>query len=148
MISLRSIWPYCLLGMLLISCSDEITIFQDVPVSDEITQSQADSVNVQIDLQFGFDDKWVWIYINDEIKFMALLSKSVPFSGAQAIFTSNVLRGTNKLDVRWRSLSGQFTLFKALKDFKIGDAEKYYIGLRIYNDTLNVVVQDSTFGYL
>lgn len=115
--------------------------------TEEVTAPEENSVNVEVHLQQGFADQWVWIQINGQLIFNALLSAWEPFAGPQALFSTVLPRGRNGLEAGWRSLAWDTPALKDSTDFQLGSADRYYIGLRIADDTLQVVLQDSAFAY-
>ncbi len=116
-----------------------------------VDSSKAETVSATIDLQFGFAGHWVEISINSEERYDARLSREVPFTGPEASFTFDVVRGLTTLIVRWQSLDPGDSVPPIEGDtaiFALGDSEAYYIGLGIVDDSLHITVQDTPFLYL
>ena len=70
---------------------------------------------------------------------------SVPFAGPLTHFTTYLTRGTSRLFVLWGSHSLQEPTYQDSAHVEINDAEEYFIGLRVWDDTLGVQVHDSAF---
>jgi len=122
--------------LVLISCDDD-------PVS-----SSEDLVTVEVHLQSGFEGHLVLMEFNGDEYFRAELSESVPFSGPLATFSTSLPRGQNHLHASWGVQLGSQVWNEDSVDIQFDNAEKYYLGVRAYADTLNVLVQDNTFLYL
>ena len=134
----RNIFLAVILLFLLINCAEENI---DSP-GDEL-------VAVRIDLQYGFQSHHVLIKFNGDQYFNTTLSESVPFAGPLAIFSTQLPRGLNRLNAFWSSNDNQvLSSFQDSVDFQLDDAEQYFIGLSVYNDSLYFIVQDSTFVYM
>ena len=131
-----------LISMSLITCKKSI-----VETDDE----SGGFVDVQIDLQSGFEDNWIQIKINGIKTFEAILSPIVFLAGPMASYTTNIPRGMNRLGVSWVPMADAIIPSPPREkncDFQIGIAERYYIGLSIANDSLSIIVQDEPFLYL
>lgn len=138
MTSLRNIFLAAILLLLSTSCTEENT----VSPSDEL-------VSVQVDLQYGFEGHLVSIEFNGHEYFSAELSESVPLAGPLATFSSHLPRGLNRFYTFWRADGYQIgPFYEDSVDFQLDDAERYFLGVGLYADTLDVVVQDSAFLYL
>ena len=126
-----------MIALLLSGCTEE-----------KIVSPEAELVKTRVDLQQGFEGKWVQVQFNGEHCFQAGISTMVSLSGPLAHFTTYLTRGTNRLSVTCRPLDFQGETFTDSSDVEIGDSEEYFIGIRVWNDTLHVQVQDSTFLYI
>ena len=136
--SLRSIFLAAVLLLLSISCTEE----NIVSPSDEL-------VMVQVDLQYGFEGHLVSIEFSGDEYFRAELSESVPLAGPLATFSSHLPSGLNRLYAFWRADGYQIgPFYEDSVDFQLDDAERYFLGIGVYADTLDVAVQDSAFLYM
>ena len=106
-----------------------------------------DLVMVDIHLQSGFEGHLVLMEFNGDEYFRAELSESVPFAGPLATFSTHLPRGQNHLHASWGVQLGSQVWKEDSVDIQFDNAEKYFLGVRAYADTLSVVVQDSTFLY-
>ncbi len=107
----------------------------------------ADLVMVDIHLQSGFEGHLVLMEFNGDEYFRAELSESVPFAGPLATFSTLLPRGQNHFYAFWGQAGNQVWNEDSV-DIQFDNAEKYFLGVNAYADTLIVVVQDSTFLYL
>jgi len=115
--------------------------------SDDITGVNDQFVDVKIDLQMGFEGHSVLLKFNGENYYQANLSELVPLAGPIATFSTTLPRGDNNCYAFWG-------LLEQTTDWKVdsvliflGEADEYFLGYQIVNDTLKIVVQDSAFGY-
>ena len=126
-----------------------ITLITTGCAEEKIVSPSNELVMVQVDLQYGVEGHFVYLKFNNIEYFRAELSESVPLSGPLAIFVTYLPRGSNNLYAFWRS--NGYQIGPSNQDsvyINLGDAEKYFLGVGISNDTLNVQVQDSAFPYL
>ena len=127
------------LSFILIACSKENTT---CPIIDE-------KVEVQFDLQTGFGDNAVSIKIDDEYYFHAMLTGIELLAGPQASFTTYLLQGEHNLNIQRNHIDNYFGNAKLDSTvIFIGTAEKYWIGLSVYSDSLYISIQDSRFFYI
>jgi hypothetical protein len=119
---------------LLNSCTDKST-----------TNPVDDLIQVRIDLQSGFDGKFVLIEGNGQIIFNARLSESVPFAGLLATFTTFFPKGNNEMFIYW-GLNHPFQ--KNSIEFILEDTRNCFIGLHLSDDKIYFQIQDSEFFYL
>ena len=122
--------------MLSMSCSEE-----------DLADPKDDLVMVDIHLQSGFEGHLVLMEFNGDEYFRAELSESVPFAGPLATISTSLPRGQNHFYTFWRQAGSQVGNEDSV-DIQFDDAENYFLGVNAYADTLNIVVQDSTFLYL
>ncbi|MBC8401507.1 MAG: hypothetical protein H8E14_08465 [Candidatus Marinimicrobia bacterium] len=122
--------------MLSMSCSEH-----------DLTDPKVDLVMVEIHLQSGFEGYLVLMEFNGDEYFRSELSESVPFAGPLATFSTLLPRGQNHFYTFWGQAGNQVWNEDSV-DIQFDNAEKYFLGVNVYADTLNVVVQDSTFLYL
>jgi hypothetical protein len=122
----------------IIACSD------DNPASS----MSADLVEVQFDLHSGFYDVAVSIRENDTYYFEAFFTGIEPLAGPQASFTTYLATGEHCLIMRRRPFNFYSPSKYDTTKITVGDAEKYWIGIHAYPDSLHVVVQDSAFMYI
>ena len=125
-----------LMLMLSMSCSE-----------DDLADPKDDLVMVDIHLQSGFEGHLVLMEFNGDEYFRAELSESVPFAGPLATFSTPLPRGQNHFYAFWGQAGNQ-VWYEDSVDIQFDNAEKYFLGVNAYADTLNVVVQDSIFLYL
>ena len=123
--------------MLSMSCSE-----------DDLADLKDDLVMVDIHLQSGFEGHLVLMEFNGDEYFRAELSESVPFAGPLATFSTHLPRGQNHLHASWGVQLGSQVWNEDSVDIQFDNAERYFLGVSAYADTLIVVVQDSTFLYL
>lgn len=119
-----------------------------ISCNEDPVSSSEDLVTVEVHLQSGFEGHLVLMEFNGDEYFRAELSESVPFSGPLATFSTSLPRGQNHLHASWGVQLGSQVWNEDSVDIQFDNAEKYYLGVRAYADTLNVLVQDSTFLYL
>ena len=99
----------------------------------------------QIDFQSGFEGHYVDLRINEKIYFIWWLSEEVPFSGPIAKLTTYIPRGNNKLAMRW--LNTVRFVYDSCEIY-IGNSDKYFIGISLNENVIDVQVQDTEFSYL
>lgn len=109
-------------------------------------KSSMDLTEIRVDLQNGFAGKHSLVIINDEIYYNSILSDKIMLAGPEATFTTYLPYGSNTITVFTRSLNEHSEFIDSSRIF-LGDKEKYFIGLQIY-DSLRCVVQDSSFLYM
>ena len=105
-------------------------------------------VPVGVDLQSGFDDRELKVYFNQQLSFDADLSSRVPLAGPIAGFSTYLSRDSNRVLVKWRSHTTNSTYQQDSSTFFLGNADNYYLGLELRNDTLGIKIQDTPFLYL
>ena len=115
--------------------------------AEKIADSTNDLVLVQVDLQNGFAGKLVYVKFNEMLYFQAMLYNGALLAGPEAMFLTHLQRGLNNLSINGRIINNGES-YRDDIDVNLGNAEKYYLGVSIYSDTLIVVVQDSPFGYM
>ncbi len=115
---------------------------------DTIVETNTDYREVQFDLQYGFANNSVVVEVNSTIHFNAMLSNLSPLSGPEASFNILLERGSHELIIHRKSLMTSSETFNYTTYIEIGRATKYYIGINIYNDSLKVAIQDSSFLYI
>ncbi len=116
--------------------------------SNDITGVNNQFVDVKIDLQIGFDGHSVLLKFNGEDYYQANLSELVSLAGPIATFSTTLPRGNNNCYAFWRSLKQTTDWEEDSVLVFLGEADKYFLGYQIVNDTLNIIVQDSAFLYL
>jgi hypothetical protein len=105
-------------------------------------------VPAKVDLVIGFEAREVRVYFNGQLSYSAILGTNAPLSGPIAEFQTTLSRGTNLVVVEsWLQFSAE-TYSKRTANVTLGDSEKYFLGLILQNDGLNVNVQDTPFLYL
>lgn len=127
---------FVLTMVVFISCSEENCVESNIAYS-----------KVQFDLQWGFEDKSVYIIVDTTYHFSAILSSSVPLAGPQASFNVLLEKGDHSLRIFGSNLGNIIGSFSDTTNISICNSPKYFIGLRLYADSLKVVVQDSSFFY-
>ena len=105
-------------------------------------------VRVKVDLAEGFNNRRVSLYFNQELHFEADLGPSVPLAGPIASFTTSLPRDSNRVRVVWRLHTPNSWYQTDSTIFFIGNADRYYLGLELRNDSLTARVQDSPFLHL
>lgn len=103
---------------------------------------------VQFDLQNGFEDKSVSIIVDSTNHFSATLSSSVPLAGPQAYFNVLLEKGDHRLIIFGSELGNIYKVYTDNTIISIGESRKYFIGIGLYEDSIKVVVQDSSFFYI
>ena len=123
---------------LLISCSKD----------NSTCPNYNEKVEVQFDLVTGFDDE-VIIKIDDKYYFSAIITGIEYFAGPQASFTTYLSRNEYNLYIRRRKLDSNLGTYQIdSTKIVIGTSEKYWVGLSASPDTILVIVQDYSFGYI
>jgi len=133
--ALTSFFTLMFVVLILISCEDD-------PVS-----SSEDLVAVEVHLQSGFESEFVVIEIDGDDYFSAYLSGIVPLAGPQAKFSTYLPREQIHFIAVWGQMGTQDWTMDSV-DIQFDNAEKYYLGINIYADSLIVLVQNSPFLYL
>lgn len=128
---------FMLTMVVFISCSEENCVESNIAYSD-----------VQFDLQWGFEYKSVFIIVDTTNHFSAILSSLVPLAGPQASFNVLLGKGEHRLIIFGCDLGNINDSFSDTTNISIGNSPKYFIGIRLYVDSLEVVVQDSSFFYI
>ena len=135
-----SVFIIFLFSIYIISCSE------DSPTSS----SDEDLVEVQFDLQTGFDNVSLSIMEDDRYYFNAMFTGIELLTGPQASFTTFLPAGEHTFIIR-RTQLDNFTNFKIdTCMFNIGKADKYWIGIGVNSDSdsLFYIVQDFSFFYI
>lgn len=125
--------------ILFLSCED-----------NNIIDGNSDLAKVNVDLQFGFDNYFVRVKFNEENYFSADLTELVPLSGPLATFITYLPPGKNSCEVFWQENYGQVgqPYFIDSANVIIGDLEEYYLGIRAVNDSIEVELRNTPFGYM
>ena len=118
------------------SCSENISD------PNELTLTE-----VKIDLQTGFQNDDVYIRIDDKLYFYALFSGGERFSGPQASFITYLTKGQHEIEVRRLINYNIYNIEFDSLFFEIESADKYWIGIGIWSDSLYISFQDSAFIY-
>lgn len=115
--------------------------------TDQTILSYVDNtVRVTFDLQEGFQDHSVSVYIDSVSYFRAILSPAVPLAGPIARFVTVLTREQHHLTVVWGN--GFPTTKSDTVTFILSQSPQYYVGLRIQADTLWIKIQDRPFSYI
>jgi hypothetical protein len=71
-------------------------------------------------------------------------------TGPETWYASSLPRGDNDLYIKWTKKywsAGQIS-HEMSKSLYLGDAEKYYIVVTIFDDSPNITIHEEPFGYL
>ncbi len=120
------------------SCSDE----------DSTSSNNDDLVEIQFDLQTGFDNVAVSITENDNNYFHAIFTGIESLAGPQASFITYLSEGGHNIKIIRTQLDNITNVRIDSCEFSIGSSDKYWVGMSIYSDSLHITIQDSSFFYL
>lgn len=137
---------YLILALVIISCSNDNSVVEPDKNTDDNSSLKLFSVN--IDLLSGFEGQTVYLRIDSLKYYNALLSEYVPVAGPLSSFKTFLEEGNHKLFLIRNRLDGTNSTKVDSTEIEIGNFEKYFIGLSVYNDSLYVLIQDIQFKYL
>lgn len=116
-------------------------------VSPPVYDDEVEIVKTQVDLQSGFAGKSVIIQFDNETVYQSNLSNLVSLAGPEAVFTTYLPRGVNKIIVFAQNPQSLNEYFVDSTFINIGNKGHYYLGLQI-NESLKCIIQDSSFLYM
>ena len=127
------------LSLVFISCDE-----------DNVTGNGVNLVRVNVDLQYGFEGHFVRVKFNENVYFSADLTSAAPFAGPKATFIAFLPRGLNQCEIFWQENYGSahqpYNIYS--KEVNLGNADIYYMGIRVSNDSTFVIdLQEEPFGY-
>jgi hypothetical protein len=105
-------------------------------------------IEVQFDIQEGFQGKHILMSLDDNKIFEALLSESAPLAGPLASFQFIVRRGLHQIIVDWHQIITPQISNRDSAFISFGEYEKYFIGIAVYQDSLIFRIQNHPFLYL
>lgn len=107
-------------------------------------------VKVIVDFTYGVNGNFVRLKFNDNECFSADLNEKAPLAGPIATFTTYLPRGLNQCELFWQEETGGVHLPYNIecKDVMIGDANLYYMGISVSDDsTLVIDLREKPFLY-
>ncbi len=135
------------LSLVFISCDEDNVTDSDVN-EDNDSINDVNLVRVKVDLQYGFTGNFVRVKFNGDSYFSAFLDEMAPLSGPLATFTTYLPQGLNQCEIFWREILVKANYTES-KEFNLGNADIYYMGIRVSNDsTLVIDLQEEPFGYM
>ncbi|MFB0515693.1 MAG: hypothetical protein ACETWG_03705 [Candidatus Neomarinimicrobiota bacterium] len=126
-----------LVGLLMIGCGG---IFD--------TTGQEDLVATEVHLQQGFEQHWVSVEVDGNVRFKAFLDSNAPLVGPLALFSLDLPRGHHRLVIRWVPTDGNRQAYMHSTDFTLGKGDTCYLRLTVSNNILDMLVQESPFAYV
>lgn len=112
------------------------------------TDCQENLVATEVHLQQGFEGHWVSVELNGDVRFQGHLDSAVPLAGPMAVFHVDVPKGTHQLLIRWVPTDGDRRARISTVDIQLDQAEFYYVGLIVSEDSMQAIVQESPFLYV
>jgi len=131
------------------SCDDNSVIQnEDVDNQNEDPSIQIEGfVPVDVHFQSGFAGHNVLLKFNGDEHLRTTMSLSVPLSGPELSFTTQLPREEIQLYLFWGLDYNENWWVDSLQVF-FEEADRYYIGLSVVSDSLKATIQEIPFYYL
>jgi len=128
-----------IIGLILASfaCSKENTVAPD-----------ANIVKTTIDLQMGFANQSVRLYVDSIKLFQALLSSAYPLAGPEASIVTYLRQSLHRIVVARVTLDSISTLYLDTLQLNLTSSNDCFVGLVAVADSVIIKVQDHPFIYL
>ena len=124
-----------------------LVLFAGCDNDTKIVEPEVNYSVVQFDLQSGFRNQSVSVYLNSTKYFDAVVSDTVPEYGPEGTFTAEYTKSLYEMVVTTKDNTTNETLTYAAT-IEIGNHKGYYIGINIENGALKVILQEEAFYYL